>query len=137
MFIVFILVLFIMVIFFLFDGVWSEWFYKGFELLVVVCLCVLVIFIFVVIVFVIGNVVKNGVFIKGGMFLEKVGVINVIVFDKIGMLIEGKLVVLEVVFFVVEENQFLVIIKMFEDYLNYFIVCVIVDYVEEKKVGFL
>lgn len=132
--IVFILALFIMVIPPLFDGAWSEWFYKGLELLVVACPCALVISTPVAIVSAIGNAAKNGVLIKGGTFLEKAGAINAIAFDKTGTLTEGKPAVSEVVSLAAEENQLLAITKTLEDYSNHPIARAIVDYVEEKKV---
>lgn len=132
--IVFILALFIMVIPPLFDGAWSEWFYKGLELLVVACPCALVISTPVAIVSAIGNAAKNGVLIKGGTFLEKAGAINAIAFDKTGTLTEGKPAVSEVVSLAAEENQLLAITKTLEDYSNHPIARAIVDYVAEKKV---
>ncbi|MDD1512207.1 heavy metal translocating P-type ATPase [Priestia megaterium] len=135
--IVFILALFIMVIPPLFDGAWSEWFYKGLELLVVACPCALVISTPVAIVSAIGNAAKNGVLIKGGTFLEKAGAINAIAFDKTGTLTEGKPAVSEVVFLAAEENQLLAITKTLEDYSNHPIARAIVDYAAEKKVGSL
>ncbi|MED4266223.1 heavy metal translocating P-type ATPase [Priestia megaterium] len=135
--IVFILALFIMVIPPLFDGAWSEWFYKGLELLVVACPCALVISTPVAIVSAIGNAAKNGVLIKGGTFLEKAGAINAIAFDKTGTLTEGKPAVSEVVSLAAEENQLLAITKTLEDYSNHPIARAIVDYAEEKKVGSL
>ncbi|UYP10016.1 heavy metal translocating P-type ATPase [Priestia megaterium] len=132
--IVFILALFIMVIPPLFDSAWSEWFYKGLELLVVACPCALVISTPVAIVSAIGNAAKNGVLIKGGTFLEKAGAINAIAFDKTGTLTEGKPAVSEVVSLAAEENQLLAITKTLEDYSNHPIARAIVDYVAEKKV---
>ncbi|MEK6445643.1 heavy metal translocating P-type ATPase [Priestia aryabhattai] len=132
--IVFILALFIMVIPPLFDGAWSEWFYKGLELLVVACPCALVISTPVAIVSAIGNAAKNGVLIKGGTFLEKAGAINAIAFDKTGTLTEGKPAVSEVISLAAEEKQLLAITKTLEDYSNHPIARAIVDYVEEKKV---
>ncbi|MHA2959783.1 heavy metal translocating P-type ATPase [Priestia megaterium] len=135
--IVFILALFIMVIPPLFNGAWSDWFYKGLELLVVACPCALVISTPVAIVSAIGNAAKNGVLIKGGTFLEKAGAINAIAFDKTGTLTEGKPAVSEVVSLAAEENQLLAITKTLEDYSNHPIARAIVDYAEEKKVGSL
>ncbi|QLC88002.1 MULTISPECIES: heavy metal translocating P-type ATPase [Priestia] len=135
--IVFILALFIMVIPPLFDGAWSEWFYKGLELLVVACPCALVISTPVAIVSAIGNAAKNGVLIKGGTFLEKAGAINAIAFDKTGTLTEGKPAVSEVVSLAAEENQLLAITKTLEDYSNHPIARAIVDYAAEKKVDSL
>ncbi|MED3896882.1 MULTISPECIES: heavy metal translocating P-type ATPase [Priestia] len=132
--IVFILALFIMVIPPLFDGAWSEWFYKGLELLVVACPCALVISTPVAIVSAIGNAAKNGVLIKGGTFLEKAGAINAIAFDKTGTLTEGKPAVSEVVSLGAEENQLLAVTKTLEDYSNHPIARAIVDYAAEKKV---
>ncbi|MDU9691524.1 heavy metal translocating P-type ATPase [Priestia aryabhattai] len=135
--IVFILALFIMIIPPLFDGAWSEWFYKGLELLVVACPCALVISTPVAIVSAIGNAAKNGVLIKGGTFLEKAGAINAIAFDKTGTLTEGKPAVSEVVSLAAEESQLLAITKTLEDYSNHPIARAIVDYAAEKKVGSL
>ncbi|MFP7731863.1 heavy metal translocating P-type ATPase [Priestia aryabhattai] len=132
--IVFILALFIMVVPPLFDGAWSEWFYKGLELLVVACPCALVISTPVAIVSAIGNAAKNGVLIKGGTFLEKAGAINAIAFDKTGTLTEGKPAVSEVVSLAAEESQLLAITKTLEDYSNHPIARAIVDYTTEKKV---
>lgn len=66
-------------------------------MLLIVCLCVVGLFILIVISVVIGNGVCCGILIKGGFYFEQVGCVDVIVFDKIGMLIVGCFVVINIV----------------------------------------
>lgn len=75
----------------------SPWFTQALTLLIIACPCALVISTPVAIFSAIGNATQRGVLIKGGRFIEEMGKVRAIAFDKTRTLTKGEPVVSDVI----------------------------------------
>lgn len=75
----------------------TPWFTQALTLLIIACPCALVISTPITIFSAIGNATKRGIIIKGGRFVEELGKIQAIAFDKTRTLTKGEPVVSDIV----------------------------------------
>lgn len=75
----------------------TPWFTQALTLLIIACPCALVISTPITIFSAIGNATKRGVLIKGGRYIEELGKIRVLAFDKTRTLTKGESIVSDLI----------------------------------------
>lgn len=73
------------------------WIYRGLSILIISCPCSMVISTPVTIIAAISRAARSGVLVKGGSFMEELGHLKAVAFDKTGTVTKGMLEVAEVV----------------------------------------
>jgi Zn2+/Cd2+-exporting ATPase len=118
----------------LFGGDWGTWFYQGLAVLIVGCPCALILSSPIAIVSGITRNARNGILVKGGVFLEQLGKIDTIAFDKTGTLTKGHPFVEKM--HVYDEENFLHIAGSIEKSSSHPIAKAVMKKVSEKDVTF-
>ncbi|RBP05550.1 cation-translocating P-type ATPase [Rossellomorea aquimaris] len=118
----------------LMNGDWGAWFYQGLAVLIVGCPCALILSSPIAIVSGIARNAKNGILIKGGVFLEQLGKIDTIAFDKTGTLTKGHPYVEQMV--VYDEERFFRIAGSIEKTSSHPIAKAVMEKINDENISY-
>ena len=118
-------------------GGWQPWIYRGLALLIVACPCALVVSTPVSIVAALTNAARQGVLIKGGIYLEQMGGVNAVVFDKTGTLTNGEPRVTRMITMNYPEEKLLQIAASLEAHSEHLLAAAVRQYAREKDLSSL
>ncbi len=115
-------------------GNFLEWFTRGITLLLIACPCALVISTPISIFSAVGNASKKGILIKGGKFLEAMGSVNAIAFDKTRTLTYGKPMIDRIyTFHNTTEEEVISCAAGLEKYSEHPLAHAVIEYAKDKK----
>lgn len=119
-----------------FGGAWQAWTYRALVLLVIGCPCALVISTPVSIVAALAASARNGVLIKGGVYVEAPAQLSAIAMDKTGTLTEGRPRVSQVLPDAgISEHELLEIAATMESQSDHPLARAIIEFCEERGVA--
>lgn len=122
----------------LFGLPWHTWVYRALALLVIACPCALVISTPITIVSALANAARNGVLIKGGIFLENAHRMAAVAFDKTGTITKGKSAISEVYpFNGYNANEIIALAAGLESHSQHPVARAIVRHAERNNISFL
>lgn len=98
----------------LFNQNFNEWFYRGLVLLVVSCPCALTLSTPLANITALTKLAKEGILVKGNIYIERMNNIDVLAFDKTGTLTEGNLKVFDIVSYDIKKEDVLSIAASLE-----------------------
>jgi Cd2+/Zn2+-exporting ATPase len=117
----------------LFSQSWDLWFYRSLVFLVIACPCALVIATPVSVVSALTALAKNGVLVKGGVYLESLGKLRAIAVDKTGTITEGRpKVVSEKILIPTKSTEFFQVAYSLEKQSTHPLAKAVVEYCEMK-----
>lgn len=126
----------------LFGAPWDTWILRATVFIVAAAPCALVISIPITLVATLGTAARNGVLIKGGIFVEKLSGILTVAMDKTGTLTKGKPEVTDINFWSAgDKDKYTVedVLRLaagIEKWSEHPLAKAIVDYAREKEIGF-
>ncbi len=109
---------------------------RAVTVLVVFCPCALALATPTSIMAAIGQATKNGVLIKSGEALEKMGTVSTVCFDKTGTITHGKLTVSDIKAINITENELLAHVTAVESRSEHPIGKAVVNYAKEHKINY-